>query len=303
MKLEFKSARGDILTLSENEYFFISNIDGMTSGTASISSTVISGIDGDDVTNAQAQPRSIVIDLTINPKADVEKAKREITKVIKLKQRGALIWTQEDRVLTITGVVESIDMPRWNNAVVLQILLHCEQPFWEDVDAFVSQINEAINLHYFTGYTADMLYFPESGIPFGEYDTIRTRTVYNGGDVETGIEITIKALDTVTNPIIYDKYGNYFGIGYDMEYPSTNPNIGSAWVSKPFTMQAGETVVITTHKGNKTVTKNGVSLFTFIKPNSKWLQLETGDNTFSINSDDESIRNMYFNISFKRRFV
>lgn len=303
MKLEFKSARGDILTLSENEYFYISNIDGMTNGTASVSSTVISGLDGDDVTNIQTQPRPMIIDLTIKPNVEVEKAKREITKVVKLKQRGALIWTQQDRVLTITGVVESIDMPRWNNAVVLQIILHCACPYWEDVDAFVSQINEAIGLHYFTGNNADMLYFPESGIAFGEYDTIRTRTVFNGGDVETGIEITIKALETVTNPIIYDRYGNYFGVGYEMEYPSTNPNIGSAWVSKPFTMQAGETVVITTHRGNKTVTKNGVSLFHLIRPNSKWLQLETGDNTFSINSDDESIKNMYFNISFKRRFV
>ena len=293
MKLEFKSARGDILTLSENEYFYISNIDGMTSGTASVSSTVTSGLDGDDVTIIQTQPRPMIIDLTIKPDIEVEKAKREITKVVKLKQRGALIWTQQDRVLTITGVVESIDMPRWNNAVVLQIILHCECPYWEDVDAFVSQINEAISLHYFTNYNANMLYFPESGIPFGEYDTIRTRTVYNGGDVETGIEITIKALDTVTNPIIYDGNGNYFGIGYD---PAGD-------VNKSFYMKAGETVVITTHRGNKTVTKNGISLLPLIKPNSKWLQLETGDNTFTINSDDESIKNMYFNISFKRRFI
>ena len=303
MKLEYKSLKGDILTLSKNEYFTIANIDGMTSGATSISSNVKGGSDGDTVNNIQAQPRPIIIDLRINPQVDVEKAKREILKVVKLKQRGFLVWTQNERTLTISGVVESIDMPRWNNAVIMQIALYCSVPYWEDIENIVSQISDAINLHYFTNSYNNMLYFPETGIALGEYDTIRTRTLHNSGDVSTGIEITIKALDTVTNPIIYDGNGNYFGIGYAMEYPSTNPNIGGEWVSKPFVMKAGDTVIITTHKGNKTVKYNGVSVLNLLKPNSKWLQLETGDNTFSINSDDESIKNMYFNISYKRRFV
>lgn len=292
MKLEFVSARGDILTLSENKYFTIANIDGMTAAATDISSNVVGGVDGETVNSLQAQPRGIVIDLRINPREDVETAKREILRVIKIKQRGALIWTQNERTLTISGVVESVDMPRWNNAVTMQISLRCSQPFWEDIDYIVSQISEAISLHYFTDNNADMLFFPFEGLPLGEYDTIRTRNVHNSGDVATGIEITIQALDTVTNPIIYDQNGNYFGIGYN-----------GAQVSKPFTMKAGDTVVITTHRGNKTVKYNGVSVFNMIKPLSTWLQLDTGDNAFSINSDDESITNMYFNISYKRRFI
>lgn len=303
MKLEFVSSRGDILTLSENKYFTIANIDGMTLAVSDILSNVVGGVDGETVNSLQAQPRGIVLDLRINPREDVEKAKREILRVVKIKQQGALIWTQNERTLTITGVVESVEMPRWNNAVTMQIALRCSQPFWEDIDEIVSQISEAINLHYFTDNGADMLYFPADGIPLGEYDTIRTKNVYNSGDVATGIEITIQALDTVTNPIIYDQNGNYFGIGYEMEYAGNNPNIGSAWVSKPFIMNAGDTVVITTHRGNKTVKYNGVSVFNMIKPFSTWLQLDTGDNAFSINSDDESITNMYFAISYKRRFI
>lgn len=303
MKLEFVSKRGDVLTLTENKYFSISHIDGMTTAATNISSNVIGGVDGETVNSLQAQPRGIVIDLKINPSEDVEKAKREILRVVKIKQQGALIWTQNERTLTISGLVESVDMPRWNNAVIMQISLRCSRPFWEDLNAVISQISEAINLHYFTDNNADMLYFPVEGIPLGEYDTIRTRNFHNSGDVSTGMEITIQALDTVTNPIIYDQNGNYFGIGYDMENTSDNPNIAAARVSKPFVMKAGDTVVITTHRGNKTVKYNGVSVFNMIKPLSTWLQLETGDNTFSINSDDESITNMYFNVAYKRRFI
>lgn len=303
MQLDFISARGDILPLVNNKYFTITNIDGMTTATTSISSNVLSGVDGDIVNNIQAQPRPIIIDLRIKSGVDVEEAKREILKVVKLKQYGALLWTHNARTVTISGLVESVDMPRWNNAVTMQISLYCDMPFWEDVAPVISQISESIDLHYFTSSYTDMLYFPASGLPFGEYDTIRTKPFYNAGDVAVGLEITIVALDTVTNPIIYDHNGNFFGLGYTTESAVTNPNIGGAWASKPFVMQAGDTVVITTHKGNKTVKYNGQSVFNFIKPNSAWLQLEAGDNLFSINSDDDSDGNMHFNISYKQRYI
>lgn len=288
LKLDFISARGDILPLANNPLFYLRHVDGMTEAGTSLASAVIGGVDGDSVTNAQATARSIIFDLQPRNDVDVEKAKREILKVVKLKQRGSLIWTQNERTVTITGVVETVEMPRWTDTAIMQISLHCEQPFWEDIDAIVKQISEAINLHYFTNSPADMLYFPEEGIALGEYDTIRTKTFYNDGDVAVGLEISILAHETVTNPIIYDQYGNYFGVGYE---------------NNPLILNVGDNVVITTHKGRKTVKLNGVNIFNKIKPNSTWLQLETGDNTFSINSDDESISNMSFSLIYKQRYI
>ena len=303
LKLNYISARGDVLPLTDNPLFYLKHIDGQTAASTSIYSAIVGGVDGDTVNNAQATPRTIIIDLQPRNGVDVEEAKRAILKVIKLKQQGALMWTQNERDVIIAGVVESVNMPRWTNTALMQITLHCEQPFWEDVDDVIQQINEAINLHYFTAYPADMLYFPETGIALGEYDAIRTKSFYNNGDVSVGLEIHILAYDTVTNPIIYDQYGNYFGLGYDIESASGGAGIGSAWYSNPLVMQAGDEVIITTHKGRKTVTFNGVNIFDKIKPNSKWLQLETGDNAFSINSDDESITNMTFYLIYKQRYV
>lgn len=288
IKLDYVSARGDILPLADNPYFHLSHVDGQTTAGTSISSAVISGVDGDTVNNVQATPRTIVLDLQIRSGVDVEEAKRAILKVIKLKQQGGLIWTQNNRTVTITGIVEAVEMPRWTKATVMQVTLYCAQPFWEDVDDVVAQINEAINLHYFTGNNAGMLYFPENGIPLGEYDTIRTKAFHNDGDVAVGLEITIVALATVTNPIIYDQNGAFFGVGYD---------------GNPFVMQAGDNVIITTHKGKKTVTYNGAVIYGKIKPKSVWLQLEAGDNLFSINSDDENIRNMTFSLSYRQRYI
>lgn len=303
LKLEYVSARGDILPLTENKLFTITNFDGQTVATTTISSAEITGSDGDTVNNVRTDARTIIIDLTIANGVDVEEAKRAILRVVKIKQRGELIWTQNEKNVSIYGIVENIEMPRWTNQAVMQITLHCEKPYWEDVEEVVQQISDAINLHYFTNSPADMLYFPADGIPFGEIDTIRTKSFYNDGDVSVGLEITILAHDTVTNPIIYDQNGNYFGIGYEIETESGGAGLGSAWASVPFVMQAGDTVVISTHKGQKFVKYNGVIMYDKIKPNSTWLQLAAGDNTFSIDSDDESIANMSFTLTYRQRYI
>lgn len=289
-RFDFVSQRGDRLSLCVNNDFYLTHIDGQTTATASISSSVIGGVDGDTVNNMQADFRPLIFDLRIKSGVDVEEAKRRILRVIKLKQNGTILWEQNNRTVEITGKVERIDMPRWANGVVMQVEMHCEQPFWEDVEAVISEISEAIGLHYFTDDPTDMLYFTEDGIVIGEYDTTRAKNFFNEGDVSVGLEIDIIALATVTNPIIYDAEGNFFGVGY-----------GTA--DKKVVMQSGDKIVITTHRGKKSVTLNGVSIFNKIKPNSTWLQLATGDNRFAINSDDDAFDNMTFSLIFKQRYI
>lgn len=279
------------MPLVNNKYFYLVELGGQTEASTDISSVVIGGIDGDIPNNVQAQPRTIIFTLRINPSENVEEAKRAILKVIKLKQNGSLLWEQNERTVRIEGVVEAVEMPRWNNSVAMQITLHCSQPFWEDEENVIQEINESIGLHYFTDVQGDMLYFPESGIPLGEYDFLRLKDFQNNGDVDVGMEIEIIACDTVTNPVLTDAYGEFFGVGH---------GIGS----KKVTMQAGDIIRINTNKGKKSVVLNGTTnLLDKVKPQSTWLQLRAGDNQFSIDSDDESKTNMSFNLVFKQRYI
>lgn len=287
-KFDFISQRGDSLSLSANNDFYLTHIDGQTSASASVSSNVIGGVDGDTVSNMQAEARPLIFDLRIKSGVDVEEAKRRILRVIKLKQNGTIVWEQNGRTVEISGKVEKIDMPRWANGILMQVEMHCEQPFWEDIEAVVEQISEAIDLHYFTDEPTDMLYFTEEGIVIGEYDTTRSKSFFNEGDVSVGLEIDIIALARVTNPIIYDADGNFFGVGT---------------AEKQVVMESGDKIVITTHRGKKSVTLNGVSIFDKIKPNSTWLQLATGDNRFAINSDDDALDNMAFSLIYKQRYI
>lgn len=290
MKFDYISARGDRLPLATNDLFDLVNVDGMTAASVDISSSEMGGADGDIVNNVKTNARPIVIDLRVKSGINVEDAKRAILQIVKIKQLGTLEWTQNGKTVLLSGIVEGVEMPRWTNAATMQIAMHCSQPYWEDIDFVVQQISEAIDLHYFTESATGMLYFPEEGRPLGEYDTIRTKRFYNNGDVAVGLEISIVAFDTVTNPIIYDGNGNFFGVGY-----------GSG--AKRVRMQAGDNIVITTHKGNKTIKLNGASILTKLRPQSKWLQLEAGDNLFTINSDDSSLTNMTFSLIYKQRYV
>lgn len=287
MTLIYQSKWGGTIDLTNNPWFYLVNVDMMTAATASLSSIIIGGVDGDIVNNAQAQPRGIVMDFRIKPSANVEDAKRAILEIVKLKQNGALIWTQNGRTLKIEGIVNAINMPRFNDKVTMQVSLHCEQPFWEDINDIITEINEVRNLHYFTTDPSDMLYFPEEGIPFGVIDPARTQTFYNAGDVAVGMVIEVLAYKTVTNPIIYSG-DKFFGVGYD---------------GHDLVMNAGDVLRIDTKVGEKAVTLNGVSIFDYIKPRSTWLELEAGENELTISSDDEDIDNMVFNLFFRQRFV
>ena len=288
LKLLYISKWGGTLDLVNNDLFTLTNVDGMTAAATDISSVVIGGIDGDEINNIQAQPRGIIFDLRIKQGVNVEYAKRAVLEIVKLKQKCTLQWTQNNKTVTIQGTVDGVTMPRFNNEVTMQISIHCGQPFWEDLNAVVAEISEALGLFYFTDDPYDMLYFPEEGIPFGELDTSRTRTFVNMGDVSIGMTIEVLAYKIVTNPIIYDQNGNFFGVGYG---------------SKSLTMQAGDILTINTNAGQKSVTLNGVSQLDKIKPRSTWLQLDAGENEFSINSDDSDIDNMVFAISYRQRYI
>lgn len=283
MTLDFISARGNSMPLVDNEWFYLSGVDGMTKTDVSLATSTVLSMDGDTVNTTQAQPRQIVLYLEIKPGQDVEEAKRYITSFVKPKLPGSLRWSKNERNIEITGIVQAADMPRFSKKCVMMITLYCSAPFWSDVDYLITEISNMIDSHYFP-VDAGGLYFPEEGIPFGVIELARMKTFTNTGDVASGMRITIRALATVTNPVLYDMVsGRYIGIND--------------------TLASGDEVVISTYKGRKTITKNGVNVINKIKVGSSFLQLEVGDNEFMIDSDDAAKDNMYFTLTYKRLYV
>lgn len=282
VSLQYIGANGGILDLMNNPYFYLMQADGLTEVDADISASTTPGMDGNRVNSVRAQPRGIVLDLKIKNAANVEEAKRYILRTIKPKQTGRLILKQDGRELEIAGVVESVSMPRFNHGVMMQISLHCSMSYWQDVDSVLLAISRIIDLHYFPQDIGGLA-FPVEGIVMGEYDLNMTRTYTNDGDAECGMVITIIALGNVKNPTIYKADGSFIGVNDSMV--------------------AGDEIVINTNRGEKRITKNGANILNKIKPGSVFIQLDTGDNELTIGSDGDTAGNVYFVLSFKRRFV
>ena len=283
-KFIISSLRGGSINLLDNEYFLLSNFDGQTANQNDISMTTAAGFDGGFINSAQAQPRSMSLELLVKSGVNVELAKRHITQVIKPYQLITFTLEQEGKTIVIEGTVEAFSMPRYQQGVAVVVDFLCAQPFWEDANNIQTVLADVINMHYFTEETDDGVWcFVEEGVPLGVYNFERQKSVVNDGDVAVGMTIEIVALGKVTNPIIYAEDGTYIGVNT--------------------TMEANDKITISTHKRNKTIYKNGVNILDTIMAGSTWLQLYTGINTFNFNSDNEETDNCYFQIIYKQRYI
>ena len=281
-KLLYIGKNGNVLDLFNNEYFILTHADGLTDVSSNVSTSTTPYMDGDTVNNVRSVPRGIVLDLRIKQGVVVEEAKRFILQTIKPKQSGKLQLTQIDRMTEIAGVVENVTMPRFTDTAIMQVTLYCSEPYWSDVSFMEVELARVLDLHCFPIDT-NGLAFPLEGVPFGEFEINNTRTYTNDGDADCGMIITIVANAEAINPTLYKSDGSYIGIND--------------------TLVTGDKVIINTNRGNKTITKNGISIFDKIKKGSTFLQMETGDNEFTIDSDGGTEGNLYFTLSFKRRFV
>lgn len=281
-QFDFISAKGAAMPLLSNPYFTIVDIEGFTSVTSDLASVTVPFVDGDTVTNIQAQPRTVVIYLRLKQSAGIEAAKRYVLQYVKPKLNGTLQMTRDGKETQLVGLVEAIELPRFEQGCTMQVTLHCSQPYWEDVDFVVQEISQVIDLHYFPEDQGGLA-FPTDGVPFGVYDDDLTRSMTNEGDVDTGVLITIIALGAVTNPKIYNTLtGEYIGI--------------------TDTLAGNDEVVINTIVGQKTVTKNGVNIIDKIMSGSKFLQLGVGYNEFTIEADS-GIDSVYFTLTYKQKYV
>lgn len=278
MYINFRNSAGEEMPLFDNDYFVVTDIDGLTMADVAVSSNTMSDMDGDIINAQSVQPRNVTVTLRVKQEVNPEDCKRYITGFVKPKQKGVLVMNYRERTMLLTGVIQSIDMPRFSNAVAMQFTLYCSQPLWEDAEALVAMISDVVSFHYWPIVPKE-----EPDIIMGEIMDTNMQTIINGGDVAIGVKMTIVALGEVVNPIIYrDASSEFFGVD--------------------ITMQERDELIINTVKGEKDITLNGVSIIDKIKEGSTWLQLEVGRNSLIVD-DEHGAENIQFSLMTRERYV
>lgn len=288
MELIFENKNGQRLDLLNNrKYFCLIAAEGLHGIETDIAETESAYTDGSTVDNVRALPRGIALKFALC--GDVAASLDIFHAVVKSKQIGRIFKREGDRETKIQGRVTVPPYSRMSDRVTVELQLYCGQPYWEDVEELVGTISELVDLLYFPEEGRG---FPEEGVPFGVLNIEKTQTIVNDGDASVGFTIVINALGTVKKPRISCSTGTQNGW-----YMQLNT-----------TLNEGDEVIISTHKGNKSITingnayKDGTPILSALEyAGDEWLQLETGENSFNITSDTESAQ-VYFYIYFSRRW-
>lgn len=259
--LKVRNQYSEILELTHNEAYVITDITGLNPADAVINTTRNAGTDGSNFNGAYVDNRSIIITMAINSPAEDNRIK--LYKYFKMKSPVRLYYKNSTRDVYIDGYVEHVNITYFDKKQIAQITVLCTNPFFNDVSDNTTEFNAIDSLFEFPFEIVNPI--PFSDISIGEEINVR-----NLGDVATGMEIKIIVSGAVTNPVMYNVQTNeYFKILR--------------------TFSTGDVIVINTNKKNKKVqlTSGGVttSIVGNIASGSTWLQIDPGDNIFQITAD------------------
>lgn len=271
--LKVENANGQQLTLThrESEYQVV-QIDGLNPPNALLNSSTVAGMDGSRFASSRLEARNIVITIKVN--GDVEANRLFLYKYFRTKQYCKIYFKNGSRDVYAEGYVETIETNLFENGQSMQISIVCHNPYFKAVDEIVNDISQVIGVFEFPfAFGADGVVAgttTDDAIEFSRIDKDRYVNVINNGDDVSGFIIEIMASGSVVNPKIFSIDTN--------EQMIVNTSL-----------VAGDLLIINTQQGEKSITlrRNGVdtNYLRYLRKNSSWLKLNTGDNQFTIDAD------------------
>jgi hypothetical protein len=265
-KLEVENKQGYKLELTNNEKKFqIIKIDGLTPPETQIYTNSIANLHGEKFKHSKVEMRNIVITLRLN--GDVERNRIELYTYINLSKWLKLYFRNGSRHVTIEGYVEKINGDLFSISQILQISIVCPDPFFKSVDLVSGDLSKVVSSFQFPFSIG--LY----GVEFSSMQENKSVLIINSGDIEAGLIFELSsAYGTIANPTIYNsETGEFLKINN--------------------TISRGETIIINTTKGNKSIIKRYASgtetnIMNSLDINSStWLQAEVGANFFTYSAE------------------
>ena len=269
------------LAFPEESGFAVQSISGLGPSKADINTTEISTNDGSLYNSARVNSRNIVMSLKLmfNP----------------IKKKVTLLIETDNRICETYGYVESNEPDIFSSDETTQISIVCPDPYFYSAgpDGTNTTIFYGVEPLFEFAFSNESL--TESLIEFGEIKNETEQTVYYSGDAEIGVVITIHAIGNVRNITIYNT-GTREVMRIDTDKLEQLTGSG---------MVAGDEIIISTIKGDKSITllRNGIytNILNCLDKDSDWFQLSKGDNIFAY-VVEEGTTNVQFKIENRTAF-
>lgn len=267
-KIEVRSSRGDILTLSlldASNGYLIEDIQGLDPVDANIVSSSFAQLDGEQYQSSRREKRNIILKLGYEPDfvtQTVQGLRGGLYSFFMPKSNVTLTFYIDGApTVSINGYVEKFQSPLFTADPVATISLLCFDPDFYTPDTKVLSKNSTAS-------------------------TTEQRLDYNGS-VETGFLFTFNINRAVDQFSIYARQGD--------TVPGALDFIGS--------LLDGDVLRISTVQGNKyaTLTRAGVqtSVLYSVSPYSNWLELFPGANYIRVYADGAPIP---YTIEYQEKF-
>jgi len=270
------------------EPFRLGDADGLYTVDVTVNSVDNSMTDGSTVAGSVVKARNIVLTLADKPNYGVDR--NLLYYLFMPKTKGVLTYEEsadgfyEKR--EIDYVVEKVDSESTGTGRMNTISLHCPDPFFRDIyDTTIDAIG------WEAGFEFDHE-FVDAGEEISTFYQNKLVTLANDSTVgNIGFTIELTAEAEVVNPRLYSLEQEAY------------IQIGSS--GNPFTLNTGETLIISTVSGNKNVylISNGVRTIVnnYIEEGSEYIQLINGTNTIRMSADSGE-DHLLMKISYRYKF-
>lgn len=287
------NANGDSLEISKNSFFKpVEDLD-TTGLKASVTYATNYRVHGATLVSSRLEQRdfSLLFYIAVQGKSEdwIQQRRDEIFKVFNpIYNPVKLQIITETKDIFINGNVEllpSIGKDFANSNSVWQkvmVQFSAGNPFFQDTE---SQKVEIVTWEPMLEFSS--LEISSDGTELGQRTQSLIVNVLNSGQISTGMIIQFKALGTVENPSLFNvNTREFFKINR--------------------TMTAGEIITVNTQQGKKKLESsfNGVTtnIFNYMDYQSKFMQLEVGDNLFRYDADS-NVESLEVSIYFTPQYL
>lgn len=269
----------------------IESVDGLGPTKGSINTNELATSDGSVYNSARQEQRNIVFHFQLIKSAKdglIETTRQKVYRIFPVKKKVKIRVETDNRVCYTEGYVESNEPDIFQENEKQSVSIICPNANWTAPSAEYN-LNGIDSLFEFP-FENDSL--TEPTIVLGEI-IYQIGTVFQyAGDVDSGIVMSIHALDDVYNPKVFNVITNEV-----MEFSTTK--LSQILGEGEDHMQAGDTIVCSTVDGDPYVTfirdgfeHNAIAMLPKI---SDWLKVQAGSNAFGYGADS-GVANMAVNI-------
>lgn len=260
----------------ETSGLIVQNIEGLGPSKATINATELATMDGVLVTSSKVDKRNIVLTLAMLESPSIEDARQRTYRYFPLKKKVTLRVETDNRIAEIAGYVESNEPVIFSERETTQISIVCPDPFFYESGDAVS-VFSGVQPRFEFPFANNSL--SEPLIEFGEILVDNRAILTYTGDADTGVVITIHALEAAENITLYNvDTREQFKIYTDKIFNLTEKAFGK-----------GDDIIISTMPGNKYVRllRDGIytNIISAIDKYADWFQLSAGDNLFAFTAD------------------